>query len=69
MGTTSARHSDVQAEKSDESAEELLGRLQLATGEVVAVPAEGYAIATEHYSEKEQATVPVVGRYLISRDA
>lgn len=39
------------------------GRLVLATGAIVKVPAESVAQATEHYDPEEEETVPVTGRY------
>lgn len=48
----------------DAPAEELRGRLVLATGAIVKVPAESIAQATEHYDPKAKETVPVTGRYV-----
>lgn len=50
--------------QSDEPVE-LKGRLVLATGEVVSVPAEGLQVSTLHYSEQHKATVPVVSTFLV----
>jgi hypothetical protein len=44
------------------------GRLVLATGLVVAVPAEGVSAATHHYDPKAKATVPVVSAFVLTED-
>jgi hypothetical protein len=45
---------------------ELRGRLVLASGAIVRVPAESVAQATEHYDPKLKETVPVTGRYTVA---
>jgi hypothetical protein len=47
-------------------AEELRGRLVLATGRVVCVPAEGCQIATHHYDDELGSTVPVTAAFVVS---
>jgi hypothetical protein len=44
------------------------GRLVLATGLVVAVPAEGVSVATSHYDPNVGATVPVVAAFVLTKD-
>ena len=41
------------------------GRLVLATGTIVAVPAESVSVATHHFDPKLNATVPVVSSFII----
>lgn len=59
------RHTGDNVTSSDEKPEDYKGRLVLATGEVVPVPAEGRQVTTEHYSEQYGATVPVVSTFLL----
>lgn len=52
--------------KTTDDAPELKGRLVLATGAVVKVPAEGASAATAHYDEELKATVPVVSSFVLT---
>ena len=45
---------------------ELNGRLVLASGAIIAVPAEGVQIPTSHYDENLNATVPVVSSFVLA---
>jgi hypothetical protein len=47
---------------------DLNGRLVLATGTVVVVPAEGCQVATHHYDDTVKATVPVVNAFVLTPD-
>lgn len=42
------------------------GRLVLATGEIVSVPAESVSVATEHHSANLGASVPVASRFVLA---
>ena len=42
------------------------GRLVLATGTIVPVPAESVSVATHHYDPRTKATVPVVSSFIVS---
>lgn len=53
-------------EKKTDDAPVLLGRLVLATGKVVSVPAENVSASTEHFDDDLKATVPVTGRFVLT---
>lgn len=42
------------------------GRLVLATGAIVTVPAESVSVSTEHYDPQLKATVPVVSSFILN---
>jgi hypothetical protein len=53
-------------EEPEQTAADERGVLQLASGTLVRVPAEGVQVATEHYDPDLKATVPVVGRFVLN---
>lgn len=59
----------TKADKQDgtQDVTEDLGRLVLASGAVVTVPAENIASATHHYDDTLSATVPVVSSFVLDR--
>lgn len=70
-----AQLADAQAQLSAQSADPepaadepdpLKGRLVLATGTIVAVPAAGVAVTTHHFDESVGQDVPVVNRFVLN---
>lgn len=57
--------SEKETEKKGDAAPKLLGRLVLATGTIVEVPAEAVSASTQHYDPKNKITVPVSSAFVL----
>lgn len=68
LADAQAVKTDPAAAPADDEPDPLLGRLALATGRVVAVPAVGCQAVTHHYDDEAKATVPVVSSFVLAQD-